>query len=271
VARYDTATLRPDGQAVRLPFTPGTLAAGHGDLWVGGQVEGRRRVTAEGSYPVIRVARVDPDRRVVTAVIALPMRSNGNRLVGTPDAVWVTDPAEGPASRIWRIDPATNRPLSPPLQGGEEPLALEAAGGSVWSANHDDGTLRRMDARTGALERRIDLGVEPHGMAVAEGAIWVADAHHATVLRVDPGGGRTVARVPVGFETAALAATPTAVWVATPPEPDVGASSLARIDPATNRVTATTPVPGKVMALAADRTGAWLATAGPDAILRLPA
>jgi hypothetical protein len=270
VARYDPVTTRVDGAPVRLPFTPGAVVSGHGDLWIGGQVDGRRRVTSEGSYPVIQVARVDPRRRAVTAVLTLPMRSNGNRLVSTSNAVWVSDPAEGRLSRIWRVDPATNRLLRPPLRGGEEPLALEAIGGDVWSANHDDGTLRRMDAATGALEGTVDLGVEPHGMAVAQGAIWVADAHHSAVLRVDPGSGRTVARIPVGFEPGPLAATGTAVWVATPPDPDLPAGSLARIDPKEDRLAATVPLDGLATALVADGDRAWVATSGPDAILQLP-
>jgi NHL repeat len=270
LARYDLATGRRDGAPVRLPFTTGALVAGHGDLWVGGQVDGRRRITSEGSYPVIRVARVDPRRRVVTAVIPVPVRSNGNRLASTSNAVWVTDPAEGRLSRIWRVDPATNRLLRPPLVGGEEPLALEALGGAVWSANHDDGTLRRMDAATGALEGTVELGVEPHGMAVTSGAIWVADAHHHAVLRVDPASGRTVARIPVGFEPGPLVATRTAVWVASPPDPDLAASPLARIDPAGNRVAATVPFEGRTTALVADGDRAWVATSGPNALLRLP-
>jgi streptogramin lyase len=270
VARYDPVTTRVDGAPVRLPFTPGAVVSGHGDLWIGGQVDGRRRVTAEGSYPVIQVARVDPRRRAVAAVITLPMRSNGNRLASTSNAVWVSDPAEGRLSRIWRVDPATNRLLRPPLRGGEEPLALEALGGDVWSANHDDGTLRRMDAATGALEGTVDLGVEPHGMAVAQGAIWVADAHHNAVLRVDPGSGRTVARIPVGFEPGPLVATPGAVWVATPPDPDLPAGSLARIDPEQDRLTVTVPLDGLATALVAGGERAWVATSGPDAILQLP-
>ena len=270
LARYDPATARSDGAAVRLPFTPGALVAGHGDLWIGGQVDGRRRITSEGSYPVIQVARVDPRRRAVTAVIPMAMRSNGNRLASTPNAVWVSDPAEGALSRIWRVDPAANRVLRPPLRGGEEPLALETLGDAVWSANHDDGTLRRLDATTGALETTVELGVEPHGMAVTQEAIWVADAHHNAVLRVDPASGRTVARIPVGFETGPLVATRTALWVASHPDPDLPPSPLARVDPASNQVAATVPVEGRPTVLVSDGDRAWVATSGPNALLRLP-
>jgi hypothetical protein len=269
LTRYDPATARPDGAPVGLPFTPGALVAGHGDLWIGGQVDGRRRITSEGNYPVIQVARVDPRRRTVTAVIPLAMRSNGNRLASTPNAVWVTDPAEGALSRIWRVDPATNRVLRPPLRNGEEPLALEALGDAVWSANHDDGTVRRLDATSGALEATVELGVEPHGMAVTKGAIWVADAHHNAVLRVDPASGRTVARIPVGFEPGPLVATRTAVWVASHPDPDLAPSPLVRIDPASNQVAATVPIEGRATALVADGDRAWAAISGPNALQRL--
>jgi DNA-binding beta-propeller fold protein YncE len=271
LARFDTATGRTDGPAVRLPFTPGAMVAGHDDLWISGQVDGRRRVTAEGSYPVIRLARVDPRRRVVTGVVALPMRSNGNRLASTPNAVWVTDPAEGRLSRVWRVDPATGRLLRPPLRAGEEPLAIEFHHGAVWTANHDDGTLRRMDARTGALQDTIDLEVEPHGMAVGRGAVWVADAHHHAVLRVDPGSGRTVARVPVGFEPGPLVATRTAVWVAGSSDSDLPRGPVVRIDPIANRVTAAVPLDGWPTALAGDGDRVWAATTSPNAVLQLPA
>ncbi len=36
------------------------VAFGHGSLWAVGTVEGRRRRTASGSYPVVEVVRVDP-------------------------------------------------------------------------------------------------------------------------------------------------------------------------------------------------------------------
>ena len=271
VARLDTATGRADGPAVRLPFTPGAMVSGHGDLWVVGQVQGRRRITSQGNYPVIQLARVDPRRRRVRAVVPLPMRSNGNRLASTPTAVWVTDPAEGTQSRTWRVDPAGNRLLRPPLRAGEEPLAVETLGRSVWTANHDDGTLRRMEAATGALRDTIELGIEPHGMAVARAAIWVADAHHEALLRIDPANGHTLARVPLGFEPGLLAATRAAVWVASPPRPELPGSVVARVDPAGNRVAATVDLAGTATALASDGQRVWVATSGPNAILPLPA
>jgi DNA-binding beta-propeller fold protein YncE len=133
VARFDTTTGRTDGPAVRLPFTPGAMTSGHGDLWVVGQLEGRRRISSQGNYPVIQLARVDPRRRRVNAVVPLPMRSNGNRLASTPTAVWVTDPAEGTQSRTWRVDPAGNRVVATVDLAGTA-TALASDGQRVWVA-----------------------------------------------------------------------------------------------------------------------------------------
>ena len=77
LTRFDTRTGLVDGTPVRLPFSAATLAAGHGALWLTGQVEGERRVTAKGNYPVIKLARVDPAARRVAAVRALNMHRCG--------------------------------------------------------------------------------------------------------------------------------------------------------------------------------------------------
>jgi hypothetical protein len=270
LVRLDTVNGRLDGAPVRLPFTPGTMAAGHGALWIVGQVEGRRRTTADGSFPVIQLARVDPRTRTVTAVIGLPLRSNGNRVISTHNAVWVSDPAEATGSRVWRIDPMTNRPMGKPLFGGEEPVELAVHGGWVWSANHDDGTLTRMDPATGAVAAVVELGLEPHGMAVAAGAVWIADAHHHAVLRIDPDSGRVTARVPVDFEPGLLAATDAAVWAVPQPFGAASTEAVVRIDAATGTSTTIRPG-GSVTALTAAGESLWAATTNPNTALMLPA
>lgn len=268
LTRFDTRTGQVDGTPVRLPFSAATLAAGHGALWLTGQVEGERRVTAKGNYPVIKLARVDPAARRVAAVRALPLRSNGNHLAVTGDGVWVSDPAEGPASRIYRVDPDRFALAGRPLQAGQEPVALAVHEGRLWVANHDDGTLRRIDPATGNVEATIDLGVEPHGMAIGAGAVWIADGHHNAVMRIDPGTGRIVARIDAGFETGMVAASDAGVWVAAAGGADLTRNGLARIDPAANRATVV-EVEGQVTEITADGSGVWVGIREPDAAFHL--
>ena len=43
---------------------------------------------------------------------------------------------------------------------------------AVWVANHDDGTLSRIDPRSGRVTR-FKVGPNPRNIAIGEGAIWV--------------------------------------------------------------------------------------------------
>jgi DNA-binding beta-propeller fold protein YncE len=243
------------------------VAFGHGSLWAVGTAEGRRRRTAAGSYPVIEVVRVDPAGGTVTARIAVPARSNGNRVLATPTGVWVSDPAEGSRSRIWRIDPRTDRLDRRPLGRVSEPLALSLLGASVWVANHDDRTLRRLEEATGRLRDVVRLPASPHGMAVTGGAVWIADAHHGAVLRVEPARGRVGRAIPVGFETGALApAAGGGVWVAGVGYGDGPSRTLVRLA-ASGRVAARTDLGAAVVDVEAQGRVAWVTTTAPDQLL----
>lgn len=142
--------------------------------------------------------------------------------------------------------------------------------GGLWVANHDDGTLRRIDPATGNVEATIDLGVEPHGMAIGAGAVWIADGHHNAVRRIDPGTGRIVARIDAGFETGMVAASDAGVWVAAAGGADLTRNGLARIDPAANRATVV-EVEGQVTEITADGSGVWVGIREPDAAFHLAA
>jgi len=243
------------------------VAFGYGSLWAVGTAEGRRRRTATGSYPVIEVVRVDPADGRVAARIAVPARSNGNRVLATPSAVWVSDPAEGSRSRIWRIDPRTDRLNRRPLGRVSEPLALSLLGASVWVANHDDRTLRRLDTATGRLRDVVRLPASPHGMAVTGGAVWIADAHHGAVLRVEPARGRVGRAIAVGVETGALApAAGGGVWVAGVGRGDGPSRTLVRLA-ANGRVAARTDLGAAAVDVEAQGRVAWITTTAPDQLL----
>ena len=62
------------------------------------------------------------------------------------------------------------------------------------------GELIAVNARTGAVERRIAAGHTPAAVAAGDGVLWVVDADARTVLRLDPSSGAS--------ETLATGATP---------------------------------------------------------------
>jgi len=55
------------------------------------------------------------------------------------------------------------------------PPTLDAASGegAVWVANYDEGTIVRVDPRTGDVVSTIKVGGHPSGIAVGHGRVWV--------------------------------------------------------------------------------------------------
>src|SRR4029450_5485245 len=61
-----------------------------------------------------------------------------------PRAVWVPHAGAG-GDNAARIDPRTNRLVGRPVRTGASPQSLAVGGGSLWVANHDEGTVARID------------------------------------------------------------------------------------------------------------------------------
>ena len=186
LTRFDTRTGQVDGTPVRPVF--GRHAGRRARLlWLTGQVEGERRVTAKGNYPVIKLARVDPAARRVAAVRACCCAATATTSPSPAMASRVSDPAEGlPAASPGRPGQVcAGRAAAPGRPGaGRTGRARGPAVGRQPRRRH----LRRLDPATGNVEATIDLGVEPHGMAIGAGAVWIADGH------TTPSCGSTLAR-----------------------------------------------------------------------------
>ncbi|HEX2427071.1 MAG TPA: ABC transporter substrate-binding protein, partial [Gaiellaceae bacterium] len=57
--------------------------------------------------------------------------------------------------------------------------------GALWSIS-STGELTRIDPATGEEVARLGLGVTPSGLAVGDGTVWVADRNSPTLRRIDP-------------------------------------------------------------------------------------
>jgi streptogramin lyase len=152
-----------------------------------------------------------------------------------------------------RIDPATNE-VSAVIGVGAHPVAVAAAGHSVWTYNRGDGTISEIDADTNRVLKTTPISGGPPAecCSLFAGPVLAADASGAWFVN---GGGYDKPRlthVLAGRGTKQeyrLDLTPTgvavgqrAVWV-------VGHRGreyqVLRIDPATGRVKARTPSPGR--------------------------
>jgi streptogramin lyase len=85
--------------------------------------------------------------------------------------------------------------------------------GSVWVANRGDGTLSRIEERTGRPQGTLRVGGAPSALAVTTESLLVLDSARARVLRLDPRTGRVTDVVAVGgFPTALAVGERASLW-----------------------------------------------------------
>jgi len=76
------------------------------------------------------------------------------------------------AGRLLRIDPGADRVTSS-IAVGDGPEAVGTGSGRVWVASYRDGTLWRIDSRSGAVTRIPSLG-RPYALTIHDGKTYVA-------------------------------------------------------------------------------------------------
>jgi streptogramin lyase len=194
-----------------------------------------------------------------TAAIPVPHPMNSIHVGGAPVAVatgeggvWVVDNA---GSRVIELDPASGRPLDRAIPVGAGPQAIAVGEGYVWVAS-GDGTVTRVDPKTGGTRRAPTRIADPGGIAAGAGSVWVTSRVRGTVTRIDPKslkpGGKPIA---VGAEPADIALGAGAAWVA-----NTANGIVTRIDAATGEADAPIPVADfQVLGLCFGEGGVWVA------------
>ncbi|HEU5277819.1 MAG TPA: AfsR/SARP family transcriptional regulator [Gaiellaceae bacterium] len=168
---YPYEVLRVDGKSGALEH----IRAGAG----GGIAFGKRAVWALGRLwndTPPKFFRIDPEQRAVTDTIPVPEvfvpGSAGGGMAADANGVWSTVGAA--VSKL-----VTEVGLVGTLTGlHHAPIDIAIGEGAVWTAN-DDGTVSRVDRRTGDLVDTIPLGTYPRvaypvQLAAGGGAVWVA-------------------------------------------------------------------------------------------------
>ena len=154
------------------------------------------------------LVRVDPRTNRVTARLAL---GKGACAVAVgAGAVWVVNYRTGVLARV---DPSTRKVRR--TQVGGEPFDVVVEHGHVWTTGFGNGTLVEVDARSGRVLRRMNVGGAPNGLLYDAGVLWVGLGRGATeVLKVDPTTG-TAHRIEVGAEAPThFVASRAGIWVA---------------------------------------------------------
>lgn len=171
-----------------------------------------------------------------------------------------------PKGEIERLDTKTNKPETP-VTGFNKPCSgLTIAFGSLWVPNCGDGTLARVDLKTGKVTATLHTGVADSegGIAASEDSVWLVANPNSTLVRIDPNSNKVVAEVPLppGCYTPAYGSD--AVWVTC-----TQSSELLRVDPVTNLVSAHIKVGPKPRFLTVGEGAVWTLNQGDGKVSRV--
>ena len=153
-----------------------------------------------------------------------------------------------------------------------------SAFGSIWVANHLDGTVSRLEPSTGRAQATIPVGDGPNALGAAAGSLWVANEFDDSITAIDPATNTAEPAVPVGGAAASLAADGDGLWLA------VGASAAEHrggtltvsseqrtptsLDPAVVVVNDTST--GQILSITNDGLLAYKKVGGPDGATLVP-
>jgi YVTN family beta-propeller protein len=183
LVRVDRRSLRV--QRVAVGHVPYDILFAQGSVWVTAHDDGT-------------LVRVDPVRRRVLARISLDRSIAG--LANAGGAIWVG--SVGSSTRIFRVDPASNRATAVDT-GHQAPAWFTTRAGQLWITTHDGpderGGLMQLDPVTGTPQAFVSLDGNPVQPAFApDGTIWVPGKAFNTISRVDPATARLVDVIAAG-------------------------------------------------------------------------
>ena len=210
-----TATCGPGGLAridpgrgqatthVRLPVAvalgpEGSIGVGTDGIWL---------VVDGPDCSGCRLVRVDPETMRVTARVTV---DEGSHAVRTGAGfVWVTNPD---ANTVQQVHPGRKRVVRT-VDVGVAPFSLAVAHGAAWTLNQVDGTITRVDARTGKTKTiAADLAGAAFDIAAGGGWIW-ATAGTVLLSRIDPRTNQVVERYGPALGSSTVAVGYGAVWI----------------------------------------------------------
>jgi len=193
---------RSSSPRVPLPKrTTGTaLAVGGGALWIAA-------ISGRAGGGVVERWRLHP--LGLQRTYQLSYLEFGNDVTFGHGAAWVALGA--PANAVLRIDARSGRARRIPV--GRFSVGVAVGFGSVWVAEREDDTVRRIDPVTGRTRKVIAVGHLPAAVAVDQGSVWVASQCSGTVSRIDPAANRVVRTIELGHHPFALAVGGGFAWV----------------------------------------------------------
>lgn len=239
--------------SVSVAGAPARLATDGREVWVGGD-------TSQA------LQRIDPRSPGTVA----PVNGFPSDLVMGEGSLWMVDALRG---TLVKVNPAYGtvaarttltgaaREVAVSDRAAFDPWSVAADAGGVWVS---DGSpwLYRVDAGSGQLSRRVNLGSPIDGVAATGGMLWAISGPAASVLRLDPARGTVTQPIPIARRRleapfpVAIALGAGFVWVL-----NANTGTVTKIDPYMGGVesTITIGVDRGPLRLAAGAGAAWVA------------
>ena len=203
-----------------------------------------------------------PAQGIKTPGVQIPFAELKNEaaLEATVSAAWVasTDSILVPVKDgLAKVDPrAKEAKLGDPVTGLNKPCAgAITAFTSLWVPNCGDGTVARVDTKTGKITATLKTGTgSAHpGIAASGDSVWMFTDARGTLSRIDPVQNEIVAEFRLFPDCNTLLFGETALWLTCPAE-----NKVLRVDPATNLLDKSIEVAAMPSALVIGETSVWV-------------
>ncbi|MEO8097015.1 MAG: hypothetical protein ABI811_04895 [Acidobacteriota bacterium] len=177
---------------------------------------------------------------------------------GAPTWTLASDTLLVPAASgeaLEKIDLKANK-RGEPIPGFSKPCAgAVTAFKSVWVANCGNGTVVRMEPKTGKIEATLNVGAASArtGVAATSDSVWVFSDEKTTLSRIDPESNSVIGEVRLPSGCNQMLFGETSLWVTCPTE-----DKLLRINPSTNLVEQRITVAGKPSSVAVGEGSVWV-------------
>ena len=124
--------------------------------------------------------RYSAERGTQEAAVSLPSCSSG--VIVAFGSVWITGTEN---DELYRVDPTTNQ-IAATIGLHSNPRSLAARDRSILVRNEGDGTIQRIDGKSGDLVAIIETGAVGRGaIAVGGRFVWVS-THAEPIIQIDP-------------------------------------------------------------------------------------
>jgi peptide/nickel transport system substrate-binding protein len=180
-------------QRIQVGNGAGALVVAAGAVWVANALDGTVSVVDIGAGRV--VARV-------------PVGVAPRALAAAAGAVWVANEADG---TVTRIDARLRVPVAT-VRVGSGPAGLAVAGGGVWVANAQDATVSRIDPLRNVVSATVPVPSGAEAIGAGAGRVWVGGGD--TIVALDARTGAIIRRVAVGAAPVSLLVAGERLWAA---------------------------------------------------------